>query len=397
MLFTVKKESNEETKKLEKQKYYNKLNNQNFKIIDTIKTNTLNQTKLKDTITINSNIKNVINHNNNNNESIINIIKNNLKNKLKNNVKNNFKNINDNFEIENKVLPNNINLIQKLTNVYQENYKHGIKITGFGDFIRGCYFVLQFCNKNNKSFEIIINHPLSKYLKTNFNKTVSNEILLFNNINFNTTLDSENNILNISNKNTINDFISYLNTCFINDSNVFIYSISFPVDNVNITEKNYMRNILEPSEQILIQINTVLNNLHLTKYEYNIIHIRSGDDHLNNNNSMFSKEYINNIINRIKHCIQTNENYLLISDNNYIKKVLNLTFPFIKYYIKEITHFGEGIKQEDEKVQNTMLDFYIMSLSKAIFSFSCYEHGSGFSKWCAITYDIPYSCKLVKL
>jgi hypothetical protein len=107
MNFTLKKKDSEETKQLEKQKYYNKINKKNFHVINSIKENKLNQILLKNNITITNNIKNVINHNNNNNESIINIIN--------NNVRNNKLNI---LEFDNNnILPNNINLIQKITNV----------------------------------------------------------------------------------------------------------------------------------------------------------------------------------------------------------------------------------------------------------------------------------------
>jgi hypothetical protein len=87
---------------------------------------------------------------------------------------------------------------------------------------------------------------------------------------------------------------------------------------------------------------------------------------------------------------------LIVSDNIDIKQLLIDKFPFAKTIFKEITHFGEGIVQEEEKVKNTLLDFYLLSHSTAIYSFSCYGHGSGFSQWCAETYDIPYSCKYVK-
>ena len=42
-----------------------------------------------------------------------------------------------------------------------------------------------------------------------------------------------------------------------------------------------------------------------------------------------------------------------------------------------------------------MIDFYLLSLSREIFAFSAYKHGSGFSYWCAKTYDIPYVCKYI--
>jgi hypothetical protein len=70
-------------------------------------------------------------------------------------------------------------------------------------------------------------------------------------------------------------------------------------------------------------------------------------------------------------------------------------FPEIKLLFNEITHFGEGVVLEEEKVKNTMIDFYLLSFASEIFSYSAYKHGSGFSYWCAKTYDIPYVCKLI--
>ena len=46
--------------------------------------------------------------------------------------------------------------IRVINNVYQDNYKDNIKPTGFGDFIRGCYFLIQFCCKFNFKANIII-------------------------------------------------------------------------------------------------------------------------------------------------------------------------------------------------------------------------------------------------
>jgi hypothetical protein len=34
--------------------------------------------------------------------------------------------------------------------------------------------------------------------------------------------------------------------------------------------------------------------------------------------------------------------------------------------------------------------------SRSIYSISVYIHGSGFSFWCAKTYNIPYSCKYIE-
>ena len=104
------------------------------------------------------------------------------------------------------------------------------------------------------------------------------------------------------------------------------------------------------------------------------------------------------MVNAIRKDIQSNidYNYLVIADNNFIKNILKNEFPNFKILIKDITHFGEGVVLEEEKVKNTIIDFYLLSLSNSINSYSSYEHGSGFSYWCAKTYEIPYVCKYIK-
>jgi hypothetical protein len=58
--------------------------------------------------------------------------------------------------------------IKCLCNVYQEKYKNNINATGFGDFIRGCYFLLDFCDRFHITLQILINHPVNIFLNTNF-------------------------------------------------------------------------------------------------------------------------------------------------------------------------------------------------------------------------------------
>ena len=56
------------------------------------------------------------------------------------------------------------NNIVSIINVYQPEYKDFTKATGFGDFIRGSYFLMQFCEQYNIEYDICINHPISKWL-----------------------------------------------------------------------------------------------------------------------------------------------------------------------------------------------------------------------------------------
>ena len=81
---------------------------------------------------------------------------------------------------------------------------------------------------------------------------------------------------------------------------------------------------------------------------------------------------------------------MLLSDNNYIKKLMKEKIPSLIIQNRPITHLGEQTELSDVEVMNTMLDFYTMANSNKIFSFSKFGWGSGFSEWCSVVYNIPY-------
>ena len=293
-------------------------------------------------------------------------------------------------------------LFKTICNVYQEIYKENKKATGFGDFIRGCYFIMEFCECFNLKYDINFNHPLSSFLKNkntniSLNENILKNISLFEKTNsHSSTIDSNGNIQINTSYEIINEFDDYIkqNNSIQNDI-MYVYTIAFPNNYISNKNRCYMRHILEPTDEINENIDLILNNLNLKKNEYSVIHIRCGDNYLNENDRKFTNDYVTKLSNKIISNIKVSNKYLLITDNNPIKKILVNKFPFIKTFLKDITHFGEGIRQEIYKIKNTMLDFYLLSYSNNIDSYSVYGHGSGFSKWCAVTYNIPYTCKMI--
>ena len=339
----------------------------------------------------------------NNNESI-NINKNNYLFFDIRIINNNVHNINTNEHIQNTnindLYKNNVKIIN---NVYRESYANNVKCTGFGDFIRGCYFLLYFCDKYNFIHNIIIDHPISTYLENNNYENLSyknnfESIKFLTNSNFEAAiLNNKNNISSFSlNDNFIYEFIDYLNSTKIYNSNIFIYNIIFPHEIISENHKRIIRTLLEPNSEMKIYVNNTLQSLNLLNKKYIVIHIRSGDKYLNSNETVFSMNYINNLVNDINSSLIKNYDYLLLCDNNYIKKFVTDFFPFIKSFSYPITHLGEGVTLDLEKVKNTLLDFYLFSKCSYIKAYSSNDHGTGFSYWCSITYNIPYSCKIIK-
>ncbi len=297
--------------------------------------------------------------------------------------------------------------VQKIYHVYQEKYFDNVFTTGLGDFIRSCFFIIQFSTKYSFEYEIIINHPVANFLNKFLNTIPKHKSYIFDNIQMFTETnwlkniyDKNNYILNFQLKTEkLTQYSLYLNQLHVLDNSIFSYNILFPVNIISEEERNIVRYLFEPTNEIREYLQQTLNFLQITPNNFIVIHIRSGDLYLNGTNKVFNIVYFNAIKNEIYKIIFNNNNtdILLIADNNEIKYLLKNEFPSLKLDYKEITHLGEGVQLEREKVKNTLLDFYIMSNSSYIYSFTSYPHGSGFSYWCSVVYNIPYKCKYINI
>jgi hypothetical protein len=290
-----------------------------------------------------------------------------------------------------------LNKLKKLVHVYQLNYVNG-KSPGLGDFLRGCFCFLQFSKLYNFEFDVdFSNHPMSKYLENiehTYGLDYNNiEIYIALNLPRNKLREFENKVKNIDPdfiKNTIN---------WLNSKNCEVcgfLSNAYPFFNKFTEEgKNFMKFKLQPNKMMQSYIENSLDELGLKKNGYGVIHIRTGDNHLINNEG-FTKEFLIKIKDILNSSILPDRRYLIISDSNILKRMLK-TYPNFYILIREIEHLGgEAIKStETNGVMNTLLDFYLMSYSNTIVSLSVYEHISGFSKYCSVIYGIPF--KFIKI
>lgn len=313
---------------------------------------------------------------------------------------------------DNRPVPFNVSIIHKrgikiINNVYQSKYDYGKEnSTGLGDFLRGSYFILEFCETYNFQPKILFNNCISKFLliKTYGLERIQhilNSISGCRNNNFREYV-IENGIIHEPLKDTKNimaDFVDYVVKSPQYSGNSFMFCNSYPLNEIPEKNKEYMRKILEPTNEMKTIIEQTFHELDISYNQYIVIHIRAGDSYLKEEKNTFTNGYIHNLINNIKNDINgaspLDNNYLLIADSNDVKKIIQKFFPNFKTLIKPITHFGEGVVLEEEKVKNTLIDFYLLSHSKYIFSYSSYKHGSGFSFWCAKTFNIPYISKYI--
>jgi hypothetical protein len=296
------------------------------------------------------------------------------------------------------------NSLHNICQVYQQEYAENKHATGLGDFIRGTYFLIYFCETYDLNFQIHINHPILKFLKNKQNLYLHTSRLppiSFCNVNnFVCNKTNDNKLIISVVKNTyFEDFIYYLTKQPLINNTLYVYNIVYSNHTIPQEHKQMMRYILEPDDEINTKINKIFRNLSITTKQFIVIHVRSGDEYLINDKTVFSKNYLNKIIYEIYLIKQFNTHcnaFYLLSDSCLLKKMIIQMCPTIKTVIQEISHLGEGVKNSDESIKNNLVDFFIMSQASKIFAFTVYEHGSGFSKWCAETYDIPYVCKLIK-
>jgi len=291
-------------------------------------------------------------------------------------------------------------LMDTNTHTYTDNHTNiDVYTTGLGDFIRGCYFLMKFCDDYNFCFSVIIDHPISSLLENFYNipkmlPHLSNIVTRLDLDNFNSYI-SETKVIHTKPDFTINnDFIAYLKGQKHNNKEMLIHTIAFSNHIITEKYKEHMREILTPVTSLINYIDDTILNLTFEKKSYEIIHIRFGDKYLIQKEQFIFTEPMKIIVKYLKN-LNINNKYLLISDNEIIKEMIVENYPFIRTLKNKILHTGENFQFNIEQLRDTMLEFYLMSHSTNIMSFSVYKHGTGFSQWCAETYNIQYECKYI--
>jgi hypothetical protein len=79
---------------------------------------------------------------------------------------------------------------------------------------------------------------------------------------------------------------------------------------------------------------------------------------------------------------------LVLSNNQAVKRTLSERYS-LPVVPTGTVHLGECNGVESD-VRDTLIDFAIMSRASTIFSHSAYSWNSGFSRWCACLYDVPF-------
>jgi hypothetical protein len=178
------------------------------------------------------------------------------------------------------------NNILKIVNVYQHKYKNVFTFIGFGDYLRGCLFLVNFCRINKIEYNFDLNDfVFNKYFKNN-NLNLTNEIR--DNIYYfekqNTCRDSFKYNEYFIFDNFLEQFIEFCNNTKVYNNTIYILTNARPILNILDEDRKIMQDIFQPNIIIQNEIQDILLNLNIEKYNYNVIHIRFGDNQEENTN-----------------------------------------------------------------------------------------------------------------
>ena len=280
--------------------------------------------------------------------------------------------------------------LRKLVNVYQLQYKNGVA-QGLGDYLRGCFCLLQISNMLGLQFDMDLrNHPMYKFLQHNEDDIVYpinySDLYRYEDLNY---IPINPKKYNKDSAHFMTELIKRLNT--LKGENHYFFCHSLPIfDHFTPRGRRFVMSKIMPNEIMQQHINTNMEKLGLKPRQYAVIHIRCGDNYILKNNQLQEK-MVNNVVSVLLKSIKTTNTYLILSDNNQMKLIIKKIFPHVIIHMNDITHLGESTDQTDESIKNTLLDFYLMSNSYQIASFSAYNWGSGFSQYCSVIYNIPFS------
>lgn len=259
---------------------------------------------------------------------------------------------------------------------YLKKCKTNIYPPGLADFLRGSLTLISLAEYFDYSFYFdASSHPFFKCLKpSNYFAKIENSLETLEII---PPIDEEsikNNLLKL----------------FYSKNNFILITNKDAITPINENHINIIREILTPSETLQNKIDQFLKNSINTNYPYIVCHFRLGDNFMGKGNHIdqtqfeYLKQYILIIIEENSDIPK--ENIIVISDCYDFKirlKEYNITisdfFPI---------HMGIDSDSEMDHIENTMIEFFVMSKAKHIYTFSNYS-SSGFSSIINKIFTVP--------
>ena len=240
---------------------------------------------------------------------------------------------------------------------------------GFGDKIRGLIYAHRYFKTKNNSIEIMVDATndicgdILKNVKSKFTNIINDVKINY------ITKEDDMNSLEIYNNDTI-----------------FMYTNISISDKISDEEKNIAKYISEPNTNIKVEIENKLlripNNFTIKHFRFNdAVFKKDVDQHDTTFKTFFDflkRDYLETDI-----LITNSKNF-----TKYAIEKLNIKYIDCDNNICDVGHIGEST--DYNTVKNSYIEYYIISKSKKIMSYTCYPGVSNFVLWPSKIYDIPF-------
>ena len=291
--------------------------------------------------------------------------------------------------------------LKKVVNVYQTQFLD-FKASGFGDFLRGSFMMLQLLRTLEKytgvhvDFDMDLrNHPMSKFLICDADLERPTDYSKLGNFHIDSLLVNQDDN-DIAYQHIVREVVRYFNK--IQTQNFFAFCCKDIVfTEILDSEKQFIRSRIQPTPEMETYITDSLTRLGVTG-PYTTIHIRLDDavcfpHAVGSSQATLNTQLMNDLVSAVRSKIDESKTYVLVSSSTAVKDALTggniLSLP------TAICHIGQNQEPTDEQLRDTLLDFYLMSRSSEILAFTTYER-TGFSLECSNIYGIPYSITKVE-
>lgn len=232
---------------------------------------------------------------------------------------------------------------------------------GFGDMIRSTIFLHQFCLKNGYHFIVDHQlHPVTEFL-AHLEHPFSALIR-----------ENKNNILHVPRGKVIP---------FIESSKedvIFLFATEFCLEKISQDTKAFMKSILTPNAAM----NNLIDSYHRKLPQgYRVMHCRLGDSSIDADlDSVEIQRYLK-IIYR-----HADKNCFLVTDSHVLKSKVGMNDQVNVFELK-IGHLGYC--KDKSIVQDTLVEFFLITRASTIKTYTVYPWISSFVYWISKVYDIP--------
>jgi hypothetical protein len=233
---------------------------------------------------------------------------------------------------------------------------------GLGDLIRSTIKLFVLSKKMNFNLYVDLQlHPIADFLDIPFNPLSENVLKNKDNIDYVCYGGVE----------------DYINSHKDNEI-MYILTNDFYHGEISKNEQDYIKTILKPNTKFQNYIDLVLAKIPFDNF--NIFHLRIGDDFFHNKQSNISVSELISFVRTTK-----DKNDILITDSEVLKKeiFLNEKIYTLNTYICHL-----GIETNKDKIRDTLLEFFLISKSKKIKTLCKIHQVSGFVKWVSLVYGI---------